>query len=62
MYAPRVIRTDLTVPEAIIISTSAGNVFVVADHNVPDDKLAAVQLAAEYLPTIPEPRRSNGVG
>ena len=62
MHGPRVIRTDLQAPEAIVISTTAGRVYVVADHNVSAQKLAAVTLLAEYLPPIPEQRRSDGLG
>ena len=62
MYGPRVIRTDLQAPEAIIISTSAGAVYVVADHCVSPEKLAAVTLLAEHLPSIPAQRGSDGLG
>jgi hypothetical protein len=63
-YSPRVIRTHLGEPEAIVISLDGGETVIMADHNVPADKLAAVQLLAEYLPTadIPTQRGHNGVG
>ncbi len=63
-YSTRTIRTNLGEPEAIVISTSSGETVVVADYNVPANKLAAVLLMAEYLPTadIPASRGNHGLG
>jgi hypothetical protein len=61
--SPVVILTDLHTPEVILISASDGTVYMVADHNAPAEKLAAVRLMAENLPPmVPVPRGSDGLG
>lgn len=41
---------DLPTPDAIVVETSAGAVFVVADHRVGAAQLDAITLAASVLP------------
>lgn len=50
MPRPQVIRLELGTPDAIVVETSGGDLFVVADPGVPDNQLDAVTRVAEYLP------------
>lgn len=48
----QVVRHPLGTPDAVIVETAAGVVVVVADPDVPTEKLDAVVLAAQHLPHV----------
>lgn len=64
LYATHVIYQQLGAPDAVIVETSSGQMYIVADPSVSPAKIAALQVVAEYLPTaVPrQGRHADGVG